>query len=110
MKARPKAKHECAKNATLPLSGKDDEGWILYVLRCSDGSLYCGITNNLERRVDQHNAGLGARYTRGRGPVQLARFWPCSGRSEASKSEAAFKKLTRKQKCERIADAKIPCS
>ena len=105
---RPKEKSTSVKNTPPPLSSIGDESWILYVLRCADGSLYCGITNNLERRIEQHNAGSGARYTRGRGPVQLAHSWICSGRSEAAKAEAAFKKLTREQKHARIADAKIP--
>jgi len=74
------------------------DGWYLYVLRCSDASLYCGITNNLLRRIDQHNAGTGARYTRGRRPVTLAKSWAIESRSAALKSEAAFKKLSRKTK------------
>lgn len=45
--------------------------WHLYVLRCADGSLYCGITNDLPRRLAQHERGTGARYTRGRGPLKL---------------------------------------
>lgn len=75
-----------------------DGQWCLYVLRCADGSLYCGITNHLTRRIAQHNQGTGARYTRGRGPVKLVRSWPAENRSAASKEEAAFKKLTRSAK------------
>ena len=72
--------------------------WCLYVLRCTDATLYCGITNHLERRIKQHNRGDGARYTRGRGPVKLIRSWPFENRSLASKAEHAFKKLKRSAK------------
>jgi putative endonuclease len=72
--------------------------WCLYVLRCSDGTFYCGITNNLPRRVAQHDAGKGARYTRGRGPVKLLRSWPQKNHSAALKAEFAFKKLSRTAK------------
>lgn len=81
--------------------------WYLYVLHCCDGSLYCGITTDLERRLDQHNAGTGARYTRGRRPVSLARAWPCGDRSSALKSEAAFKKLNRSAKTRRLSEASL---
>jgi putative endonuclease len=79
--------------------------WLLYVLRCRDGSYYCGITNDMDRRLAQHNAGTGARYTRGRGPVELLRTWRHPDRSSASKAEFAFKALTRSEKEARIAVA-----
>lgn len=69
--------------------------WVLYVLRCGDDTLYCGITNDLTRRLDMHNRGKGARYTRGRGPVVLKKSWPATSMSAALKAERAFKKLTR---------------
>ncbi len=69
--------------------------WYLYVLECGDGSLYCGITTDVTRRVQQHEAGKGARYTKGRGPLKLLREWPCGGHSEALKAELAFKRLSR---------------
>ena len=72
--------------------------WRLYVLRCQDGTLYCGITNDLKRRISQHNLGKGARYTRGRGPVELVRSWPQKNQSTALKAEFAFKRLTRRAK------------
>jgi len=72
--------------------------WQLYVLLCKDGTLYCGITNDLERRISQHNAGKGARYTRGRGPVSLLRSWPQKNQSAALRAEISFKKLTRSAK------------
>ena len=76
--------------------------WFLYVLQCRDGSLYCGITNNFSRRLEQHNAGTGARYTRGRRPVELAKMWPMPDRSSALKAEVAFKKLSRLEKLQRL--------
>lgn len=72
--------------------------WHLYVLLCKDGTLYCGITNDLERRISQHNAGKGARYTRGRGPVKLQRSWPQKSKSAALRAEFSFKKLSRSGK------------
>ena len=69
--------------------------WQLYVLLCKDGTLYCGITNDLERRISQHNAGKGARYTRGRGPVSLRRSWSQKDKSAALRAEFSFKKLSR---------------
>ena len=82
--------------------------WFLYVLQCNDGSLYCGITTDLLRRLDQHNAGTGARYTRAKRPVLMATSWPCENRSAALKSEAAFKKLSRAAKIRRISDPSLP--
>ena len=76
--------------------------WFLYVLECGDGSLYCGITTDVGRRLRQHEKGKGARYTRGRGPLKLLREWPCGTRSEASKAEWAFKRLSREEKRERV--------
>jgi len=90
----------------LPMNAPQTH-WYLYVLHCGDGTLYCGITTDLERRLDQHNAGTGARYTRGRRPVSLARAWPCGDRSSALKSEAAFKKLTRSAKTRRLSENAI---
>lgn len=75
-----------------------ESGWVLYVLRCADGTLYCGITNDLKRRLAQHNAGKGARYTKGRGPVKVVRSWPAASYSCALKAERAFKALTRDAK------------
>jgi putative endonuclease len=72
--------------------------WHLYVLLCKDGTLYCGITNDLERRFAQHSAGKGARYTRGRGPLTLLRSWPQKSQSAALRAEFSFKKLSRSGK------------
>lgn len=70
----------------------------VYLLRCRDGSLYCGWTDDLEQRVTKHNAGKGARYTRSRTPVRLVWSEEVADRSAALKREIAIKRLTRKQK------------
>ena len=72
--------------------------WICYLLRCADDTLYCGITNNLEKRLAAHNAGTAAKYTRARGPVELVFAEPCADRSAASKRELAIKSLSRTDK------------
>ncbi len=77
---------------------KPAKKWRLYVLLCKDGTLYCGITNDLKRRIAQHEAGKGARYTRGRGPLKLLRSWPQPNHSAALKAEFAFKRLSRQAK------------
>ncbi len=74
------------------------EIWFVYVLRCVDGTLYTGITKDLARRCQQHNAGTASRYTRSRRPVTLVYQEPQGSQSLALKREAAIKKLTRRQK------------
>ena len=81
-----------------------DDRWRLYVLRCADGTLYTGITTELVRRVREHNKGKGAKYTRGRRPVNIVYFETHPDRSSASKAEAAFKKLSRKKKLQIIGE------
>lgn len=65
--------------------------WLVYLLRCSDNTLYCGITNNLVKRVLAHNTGKGAKYTRGRGPVTVVANVTNLTRSEAAKLEYRVK-------------------
>ncbi len=77
---------------------KAGEQWCLYILQCADGSLYTGITNDLPARLDRHNRGMGAKYTRGRGPVELTYSEPCANRSMASKREYEVKRLSLEQK------------
>ena len=72
--------------------------WIVYILRCADGTLYTGITNDLERRMVEQEAGQGAKYTKGRGPLQLVYQEICQGRALASKREIEIKSLDRKAK------------
>jgi putative endonuclease len=72
--------------------------WIVYMLECADKSLYTGITNDLDRRMAEHTAGKGAKYTKGRGPFQLVYRETCQGRAEASRRETAIKSLDRVKK------------
>ena len=79
--------------------------WFLYVLQCSDGTYYTGVTVNMDRRLDEHNnSNRGAKYTRARRPVSLIFSWPCDGKSQAYATEHRFKKLSRRQKEEVIKD------
>lgn len=70
----------------------------VYILRCSDGTLYTGWTNNIARRLAAHNEGRGAKYTRGRTPVTLAHLEEFATKEEAMSREAEIKKLSRAQK------------
>ena len=72
--------------------------WWVYVLRCSDGSLYCGISNDVERRLRVHNAGKGSRYVRSRRPARLVFRLAFPTKSKALKAEYRFKRLPKKQK------------
>ena len=80
-----------------------DTIWYLYILRCADGSLYTGITTDVERRLEEHRSGKGAKYTRGRGPLELVYREACGSHSDALKREYAVKQLVRKDKLEMIA-------
>lgn len=75
-----------------------EKKWFVYLLRCGDGSLYCGITDDVSRRLEAHAAGKGAKYTRGRGPLELVYREECESYSTALKREAAIKKLKRPEK------------
>ncbi len=72
--------------------------WFLYVLHCADGTLYTGITTDLTRRVAEHNAGRGARYTAGRRPVELVTAWRFPSRGLAQRAEHRFRRLPRARK------------
>lgn len=72
--------------------------WSVYILRCADGSLYTGATNDLTARVARHGAGKGAAYTRSRLPVKLVFHEPAGDKGAALRREAALKRLTRSQK------------
>lgn len=74
--------------------------WHLYIIECRDHTLYTGITNNLSRRVNDHNKGNGCRYTRFRRPVKLIHSEEYPTKSEAQKREARVKGLTRAKKLE----------
>ena len=75
-----------------------------YILKCSDKTLYCGYTNDLEKRVDTHNKGEGAKYTASRLPVRLVYFEEFPTRSLAMKRECQIKKLTRGEKLKLIGE------
>lgn len=72
--------------------------WFFYALRCADDTLYAGVTTDLARRMAEHNAGRGARYTAGRRPVRLVAAWRFPDRGAAQRAEARFRRLTRKRK------------
>jgi putative endonuclease len=70
-----------------------EKNWAAYLLRCSDNSLYCGVSNNVEKRVIEHNSGMGAKYTRSRRPVVLVGTSRAMTKGEALKLEYRIKKL-----------------
>ena len=80
------------------MAAASDVGWVVYMLRCADGSLYTGITTDVSRRCDQHNAGTASRYTRGRLPIRLVYEEDVTSRSLALKREAVMKALSRMEK------------
>lgn len=69
-----------------------------YILECADGTLYTGWTNDLEKRLAAHNAGQGAKYTRGRGPVRLRYYEVFADKKAALRREASLKRLSRTEK------------
>ena len=73
-------------------------GWTVYILQCRDGTLYTGVTNDLDRRFSAHARGAGAKYTKGRGPLKLLYAEPQDSRGAALKREAAIKSLRRAEK------------
>lgn len=75
-----------------------DKKWVLYILECGDGTLYTGITDNLQRRLTAHMEGKGAKYTRGRAPFTLRYLEECESHSHALKREIGIKRLTRREK------------
>ena len=77
----------------------------VYLLRCADGSLYCGWTNDVERRLAAHEAGNASRYTRSRLPVELAAVFPVADRSAALREEARIKRLSRAAKLRLVASS-----
>lgn len=75
-----------------------DKKWYLYILRCADGTLYTGITTDVEARLETHRSGKGAKYTRGRGPLELVYREECEDHSQALKRELAVKAMSREEK------------
>ena len=81
--------------------------WYVYIVKCNDDSYYTGITTDIDRRIDEHNSGIGAKYTRGRIPVLLEEFKSFKNRSDASKEESRIKKLTRINKEKLIGEWRV---
>ena len=79
-----------------------EEKWYLYILRCKDNTLYTGITTDVSRRLEAHRSGKGAKYTRGRAPLELVYQECCGTHSDALKRELEIKSLSRAQKEEMI--------
>ena len=84
------------------MKNPDKDRWYIYMLQCGDGSLYTGITKDIDKRVEKHNSGTGSRCTRARRPVELVYTEDALNRSEALKREAAIKKLAREKKLQLI--------
>lgn len=85
----------------------DKREWFVYLLQCSDDSLYCGVTKDVIKRLNTHNEGKGAKYTRGRLPVELAGFRGPMSKSAAYSLETQIKKLTRSKKIQFMAFGQI---
>ncbi|MGD0856595.1 MAG: GIY-YIG nuclease family protein [Dehalococcoidia bacterium] len=81
--------------------------WHVYIVECSDGTLYTGISNNIDKRIREHNSGIGSKYTRGRRPVKLLARWNCADKSHASKMEYKIKRLTREAKLRSIINGQV---
>ena len=85
-----------------PFSEVMEQIWKLYIIQCGDGTLYTGITVDVEHRFAMHQSGKGAKYTRGRGPLTLKYVENCGTHSVALQREVAVKRLTRQEKLELI--------
>ena len=80
----------------------NNKNWLVYLIRCSDNSLYCGVTNNFKNRLIEHNSGKGAKYTRSRRPVDLVGISPEMTKSEALKLEYRIKQLPANKKISKL--------
>jgi len=76
----------------------EDKSFFTYILRCADDTLYTGWTTDIQKRINAHNEGIGARYTRSRAPVELMASWQFESKVAAMRSEYAIKKLSRAEK------------
>jgi len=91
-----------SSSAKQPTKKDSREPWYVYMVRCSDETIYTGITNDIGKRVDKHNTGKGAKYTKSRGPVILLASWKYENKSAASKAEHSYKRLSRASKARLI--------
>lgn len=100
-----------AAPGSRPAAGDGESGWLVYLVRCADDTLYCGVTTDLDRRLAQHNGLLpgGARYTRGRRPVRLLAARPCADRARAQQLEYAIKHCRREEKLAALAGTTPAC-
>lgn len=89
------------------MTTSSDRPWYLYVAKCSDGSFYTGITIDIQRRIGEHNAGRGARYTAARRPIHLLAAWRFPDQVSAMKAERGFKSKRRRQK-EKLITSGLP--
>ena len=96
--------HSALSTLHIP-GGIMESNWYLYILRCGDGTLYTGITTDVEKRLAAHRSGKGAKYTRGRQPLELVYRESCENHSQALKREWEVKQLTRQEKEALIAGA-----
>ena len=100
--------HQCSARLEFKqIASKKTTGFFTYIVRCADNSLYTGWTVDLGERISAHNQGRGAKYTRGRGPVELMASWQLSSKGEAMKLERALKQLSRKEKQTLINDLAV---
>lgn len=107
----PYALHFCVSCGIMTYrEGGVAVAWCVYILRCRDGSLYTGCTNDIAHRLAVHQSGKGAKYTRSRLPVCLVYQEEVAGRSEALRRESAIKRLTREQKLRLLTEQKISIS
>lgn len=81
-----------------------EKTWQVYILRCGDGTLYTGIAVDAQKRLAQHRAGKGAKYTRGRAPLEMVYCESCANHSEALRHEWTIKQMTREQKDALLSD------
>lgn len=90
--------------------GSGTGSWLLYILECSDGSFYTGVTNDLDRRLRAHQDGTASRYTRTRRPVVLVYREECGSRAQALSRECAVKSLSRQLKEELVRGGNRPAT
>jgi len=82
----------------LDVKKTERKRWSLYILKCGDGTLYTGTTNDIKRRIEMHNRGVASKYTRSRLPVKIVHHEPCRSRVDALKKEYAIKQFSRTEK------------
>ena len=84
------------------------DSWFVYIARCSDGSLYCGVARDVKERIAKHDAGKGARYTRAHPPLRLLASFEYPDRSAAQRAEHAIKRLAPERKWALCAGERLP--